>query len=437
MRKALRLARREYVASTRTKGFIIGLLIAPIVMSGGMIAMKLTEGHVDTRDRRVAVIDRSGRLMPSIAADSATRNEREVHDAQSGDKVRPAYLFEEVPAEPDRAAQHLSLSERVRNGELTAFLDIGEDVMAPEAETGGGRITYHGKGAALDELRRWTEYVVNPHLRRLRCVEAGVDPAVVDALFQWLPVQAMGLVDVDGDSGRISEARRDHPAEAVAVPVAASLMMIIMMLMGAMPLLNSVMEEKTQRIAEVLLGSMTPFEFMMGKVVGGLAVSLTATAFYALVGTGAVVYMGWSDRVPWHILPWFAAYMVLAILMMGAGLASLGAACSDTKDAQNLGLPGVLPIMIPMFLLGPVLKEPNSALATWASMVPPFSPLLIIMRLGHPEGIPSWQPWIALAGVATFALFTIFVGGRIFRIAILTQGQTPRLGDLVRWALRG
>ncbi|MFC1526075.1 ABC transporter permease [Candidatus Latescibacterota bacterium] len=437
MRKALRLARREYIASTRTKGFLIGLLIAPIVMSGGLIAMKLTEGQVDTRDRRVAVIDRSGRLMPSILADAESRNGRYVLDSESGEKVKPAYLFEEVPAAPDRPSQHLALSERVRRGELAAFLDIGEDVMAPDLEAGGGRITYHGKGTALDELRRWIENVVNPHLRRLRLVEAGVDPASVDALLHWLPVQAMGLVDVDGDSGQISVARRDHPAEAVAVPIAASFMMILMMLMGAIPLLNSVMEEKTQRIAEVLLGAITPFEFMMGKVLGGLAVSLTATAFYALIGVVAVVYMGWADHVPYGILPWFVPYMVLAILMLGSGLAALGAACSDAKDAQNLGLPAVLPIIVPMFLLGPVLKEPNSALATWVSLVPPLSPMMMMMRLGHPEGIPLWQPSVALVGVALFTVFTIFAGGRIFRIAILTQGQSPRMGELVRWALRG
>ena len=90
-----------------------------------------------------------------------------------------------------------------------------------------------------------------------------------------------------------------------------------------------------------------------------------------------------------------------------------------------------------MFLLGPVMKEPNSTLAFWASLVPPLSPLLMTMRLAHPEGVPSWQPWLALVGVAAFAVLTVFAGGRIFRIAILTQGQTPRLGNLVRWAIRG
>jgi len=437
VRKILRLARREYVASTRTKGFLIGLLIAPFFMSGGMIAMKLTEGHVNTRDRRVAVIDRSGRLMPSIAADAASRNQREVHDAETGEKVDAAYLFEEVVPLADRKAQQLALSQRVRDGELAAFLDIGADVMAPDLQAGGGRITYHARGAALDELRRWIENVVNPHLRRLRLIAAGVEPAAVDALLHWLPVQAMGLAEMDADSGLVRAARRDHPAEAVAVPIAASLLMILMMLMGAIPLLNSVMEEKTQRIAEVLLGSISPFEFMMGKVVGGLAVSLTASAFYVLVGVVAVVYLGWADRVPFHLLPWFAAFMVLAILMVGGGLAALGAACSDAKDAQNLGLPAVFPILVPMFLLGPVMREPNSALVTWASLVPPFSPMLMMMRLGHPEGIPAWQAWVALALAAALAIVTIFAGGRVFRIAILTQGKAPRLSDLARWALRG
>jgi ABC-2 type transport system permease protein len=123
--------------------------------------------------------------------------------------------------------------------------------------------------------------------------------------------------------------------------------------------------------------------------------------------------------------------------MLGSGLAALGAACSDAKDAQNLGFPAIIPILVPMFLLGPIMKEPNSALATWVSLVPPLSPMMMMMRIGHPEGIPLWQPSIALVGVALFTVLTIFAGGRIFRIAILTQGQSPRLGDLMRWALRG
>jgi ABC-2 type transport system permease protein len=137
------------------------------------------------------------------------------------------------------------------------------------------------------------------------------------------------------------------------------------------------------------------------------------------------------------VLPWFFAYTLLAIVMLGATYAAFGSVCNDPSEAQSLVLPGMLPVMIPMFVLVPVLREPTSTFATGLSFVPFFTPMLMLIRQTVQESIPVWQPWLGIAGMILFAAFCVWAGGRVFRVAILMQGTPAKLGNIVRWALRG
>ena len=129
--------------------------------------------------------------------------------------------------------------------------------------------------------------------------------------------------------------------------------------------------------------------------------------------------------------------MVLAIFMYGSLFAAIGSACNDTKDIQSLSMPVMLPMIIPMFMIMPVLREPACAFSTWLSLFPPFTPTLMMLRLSTPAGVPLWQPAVGMAGVLLTTLFTVWAGGRIFRVGLLMQGKPPKLGEILRWAVRG
>jgi len=202
-------------------------------------------------------------------------------------------------------------------------------------------------------------------------------------------------------------------------------------------MLQSVMEEKTQRIAEVLLGSVRPFELMMGKLLGGIAVSFTTSAVYIIGGVFVVRYMGLGKYIPYHLLPWFFVYMPLAVIMFGSMSAALGSACNEAKDAQSLSFPVMVPAIIPMFIYFMVLKEPLSGFSTWISLFPTFTPTLMLLRQATPAGVPTWQPIAGLFGILVFTILSVWVGGRIFRVAILMQGTPPKLVNIARWAIRG
>jgi len=317
MRKILRFVKREYLAAVKTKGFIIMLLLMPVLMGGSGIAMYLLRGQVDTTDKRVVMIDRSGLVADMVLKAAEERNAAAVLDKETGKKVQPAYVFQMIePNDTDPRTQRLELSDRVRGGELHAFLEIGPNVLHPTGEQNTFRIKYHGKNAAVDNIRNWLNNVINPYLRKTRLSEAGVDESKADEIMAWLQVEAMGLVSVDEETGEIKEARKTGEAEAILVPAVLFFLMFMLVMMGAMPLLQSTMEEKTQRIAEVLLGSLQPHQFMAGKVFGGLLVSLTGASVYVAGGVFFMGRLGLTEFIPFHIIPWFFTFLILEIVMV-------------------------------------------------------------------------------------------------------------------------
>lgn len=437
MRKLLRFAKREYLASVKTKGFIIMLVLMPVLMGGTSIAMILLQDKVDTKDKKVAVLDRSAVIADVLLAAAKERNDKDIFD-KNGKKIQPAYVFEIVrPDNTNPEAQKLNLSNRIDEGELHAFLDIGPNVLNLEGDENTFRMTYHAQNAAMDNIRTWLNNMINNYLRMKRMRDAGVDTSQADQFLKWIQVEAMGLVSVDEETGEIQAAQKSSEAAAIFVPIILFMLMFMMVMMGAMPLLQSTMEEKTQRIAEVLLGSLTPFEFMGGKVLGGLGVALTGTLFYLCGGIFIVSKMGGADFIPFHIIPWFLIFLIFEIIMVGSMLAALGSACNDPKDAQNLTFPAMIPVMFPMFVFMPILQEPTSGFATWMSLFPWFTPMLMLLRKATPMDIPAWQPWIGLAGVMLFTVLSVWMGGRIFRVGILMQGGAPKIGKIIRWAFRG
>jgi ABC-2 type transport system permease protein len=438
MVKTLKVAKREYLAAVRTRGFLIGLLLMPIFMGGSGIVMMATRGRVDTTDKRIAVVDRSGVIADALVKAAEDRNKNDIFDKATGKRTKPAYVIEVVPPnEANPAKQRLDLSDRVRSRELHAFIEIGPGVASPEADSASSRIAYHAENAVVDDIRGWLEWPINGQVRKLRMARLGVNEAAAKELMAWSRVEGLGLVSVDPATGRIIEAEKSSEARAIGVPFIMQMLMFMMIMMGAVPLLNSVMEEKTQRIAEVLLGSVKPFEFMMGKVMGGVAVSMTGALVYVAGGAAFASRMGVANYIPYDVLPWFFAYMVLAIFMLGSVFAAFGSICNDARDAQSLMMPAMLGVIVPMFVMVPVVQDPLSHFAMGLSLFPVFTPMLMVLRISTPISLPAWQPWAGVLVMLAFTTFVVWAGGRVFRVAILMQGRPPSFRDMIRWGVRG
>lgn len=438
MNKIWTLFKREYRAAVRTKSFIISLLLVPIMMGGGFAAMIIMEKNKDTDDKRFVVVDHSGLMTGPLNEALEARNSKEIFHTHTGDKIDAAYLVEYMePDLQDPQGQQLALSGRVESQKLYAFIEIGPDILHPAGEGKQAYLKYYSQHSFNDQIRYWFQNVVNNNLRELRATELNLDEAQAKDLLWWINVDGMGLVTVDKKTGEQQEAEKTNELQTFLVPYVLLILMFMLVMMSAIPQLSSVMEEKNEKIAEVLLGTITPFQFMMGKVMGGIGVSLTTAAIYVAAGVFTLNYIGMESLIPVDVLPWFFIFTTLFVLMVGSGMAALGATCNDNKDAQSLTFPGILPAIIPMFLIAPIIADPTGPLATTMALIPPFTPTVMVMRMASSVTIPMWQPVVGLLGVILYTIFTVWIGARIFRTAILIQGQKPNLATLYKYAFKG
>lgn len=438
MNKTFVIAKREYRAAVRTKGFLVTLILLPIFMGGGLIVLALTKDKVDITDKRIAVVDQSGILGEHLRNKADERNGRDLRDTVSGEKKFPAWYIDLVaPDTMNPETQKLQLSDQVRNKQINAFIQIGPEIIHPVPGDDRSRVFYFSENPLMDEARNWIGYVLNEKIRELRLAEMGIEQERVRDLFYWVNLEGMGLTKIDTRTGDIQASRKSNEFEIIFVPYILMFLMFMTLMMSAVPLLNTVMEEKSERIAEVLLGSVTPAEFMMGKVIGGLAVSFTTTGIYILGAILTINYLDLGELIPYPVLPWFFVYMFLNIIMVGSIMAALGSTCNDSKDAQAIQFPAMLPLIIPMFVMMPVIQNPLGSLATTLSLIPPFTPMLMMVRQATQVTIPVWQPIAGLAGVVIFTLLSVWAGGRIFRSCIIMHGKRPKFGTMLRQMLKG
>ncbi|MEA1876190.1 MAG: ABC transporter permease [Bacteroidota bacterium] len=437
MNKVWILIKREYRAAVKTKGFIIGLVVLPVLMGGTIGIMLLTKDNVDLKSKTVLVIDESESVGQFLINTAKDRNQNLITDKETGEQIQPEYLFSLIEKESDFDAQKLALSEKVRDKEIHAFLHIGQNVIHQGEYPEESRIRYYSENSSMDPVKGWVSGNANSFIRQARVEALGIDEASVQNLFQWIDAEGMGLVTVDSKTGTVTDAKRSSELESFLVPYMMLMLIFMMIMMSAIPLLQSVMEEKSERIAEVLLGSVTPTEFMLGKVLGGLAVALTTASIYVFGAIITIRVLDYGDFIPYEILPWFFVYLVLAVILYGTIMAALGSSCNDSKDAQAIQFPAMIPIMIPMFVIMPVIQNPLGGLATWMSLFPPFTPMLMLVRQATPVTIPLWQPIVGLIGVFLFTAMSVWAGGRLFRSCIIMVGKRPKLGTMIKYIIRG
>lgn len=431
------MARRDYLASVRTKAFLVGLVVAPLLFGGFAIGMAVFKERPDTGVKTIAILDRTGLAAAAVSEAAREKNNRDLFNKTTGVQVMPRYVFETLaPEAGDPNAQRFALSERVRKRDLLAFVEIGAKAIRPDQDEAASKVAYYTNAGGIDEMRRWLADSVNVGLRRVRMGQLGIDPSHFQDLEKTVELERMSLFTRNEKTGEIEPARKKSDLESFAVPVVMVLLLSMIVMVGAAPMLAAVTEDKTNRV-EMLLGVATPFELMMGKVLAAIGLSLTSSAFYLLAGTLVVQSMGVAGMVPFDVLPWFYVYLLAEVIVMCAFAAALGAACSSPQEAQSLGVLPVSPVMIPLMIMMPILKQPNGLMATAVSLFPPFTPVLMLLRQSMPGGVPTWQPWVGLAGVAGWTFLMSVAAARVFRVGILMQGKPPKAAELLRWAIRG
>lgn len=425
------VASTEFGTVVRTKGFLIGLLLMPVLV-GVSIGVQVLMKRTDTRPRNFAVVDRSGWLREPIEQGARIRTEML---AKAGRKVPE---FHPVDAPADAAeGQLLELSDRVRKGDLFAFVEIPPTIAEPG---GGAAVKYYSDTPNDDDLREWLGGVINEQVRSRRFRDAGLDRALADRLSQPVETENLGLLSraqagSPGAPGAVQAAQKVDKVRTIAVPAVLMFILFMVVMATGPQLLNSVLEEKMSKISEVLLGSLTPFELMLGKLLGYLGIALLLASIYVGGGFGVVAYYGYAGVVTPSLLAILGLFLLLAILIYGSLFMAVGSACSELKDAQSLMMPVMIISIIPAYVWFPVVQSPSSPMAVGLSLFPFFTPYLMLMRMALSPAPPFWQVGLGILLTALTALACVWAASKIFRIGLLMQGKAPSFRELGRWVL--
>jgi ABC-2 type transport system permease protein len=439
MRKTIVVAVREYQAAVKTKAFLIGLLMMPLMFGGGILVQILFRNNVDIKDKRVAVVDYTGQLFDGLNQASDIRNRALIYegDGAARKQIQPRYIMERVdPGTNDAPHMSLALSDRVRRKEIFAFVIIEPNALQPGDKPAQSFVHYHSESPTYDQIQQWIAGPLNERIQQMRLQAADLDARIVREATRRVLVGNLGLVKADA-AGNPIQAEQSNVAANIFVPIGLLMLMFMVVMGSATPLMNSVLEEKMQRIAEVLLSSIPSFQLMLGKLLGTVAVALTTVSVYMFGAYLALKRSGYVQYFPWDQVLWFVAFLGLAVLMFGSIFIAIGASVTDMKEAQSMMTPVILLLVSPMFVWFNIVREPNSTMALVMSLIPPLTPMLMIVRQSVPPGVPIWQPLVGIALVLAATLICVFAAGRIFRIGILMQGKGAKVSEMVRWALRG
>jgi ABC-2 type transport system permease protein len=198
-------------------------------------------------------------------------------------------------------------------------------------------------------------------------------------------------------------------------------------------LLSSTIEEKSNRVMEVLLSAVSPIQLMSGKILGQMCVGIAILCLYGGAGMFALVAFALLDVIDFMNLVYLGIYFVIAFSLIACVMAAVGSAVNDIREAQSLLGPIMIVLVIPMMLWMPILRNPNSMFAQVASFVPPIGPFVMVLRVAGSEKIPAWQiPATIVVGFISVGVF-LWATAKIFRIGVLMYGKAPNLGTLIRW----
>jgi ABC-2 type transport system permease protein len=431
MQKILTVAVREFSAMVATKAFLLSLVMMPLLMGGGLILMPLLTKFGGGKDRTILVADGTGQLLATLQNKANARTDylkavstnAEGSDSKSAEKESPFEQSDRFLIEPTDSAtltdeDRLALSDKIRNGELYAFVEIPAAIIDPAPDQALPTIEFVSSDAAISSARQWMSSILQAELRDIRFKKLGIDGELVAQADLPTVVEPMSLYSAESD-GTLKNSQGANTLLTLFLPFGIMMLMFMIIFLAAQPMLESGMEEKSQRIAELLLGSITPNQLMSGKLLGNVAGSLLIFMIYGVGGWFVLNSNGWADSLPWSLMPYFIVFQVLGVLFYSSIFLTVGASISDLKEAQSVLLPVWMFIMLPMMVWFVVIRDPNGVVPFGLSFFPPTASMMMILRLATGQAIPAWQAPLAAVVLLVSTLGVIYVAGKLYRISLL------------------
>jgi ABC-2 type transport system permease protein len=476
MSKILTIAWREFLATVLTKGFLVGLLLPPVLMTVAIVAMPLllnkkppsVAGHI-------AVIDQTGVVAQRIADAFSVEKLEQRRKAKL--KAAMAQGAESVGLDPSTADQAMKAAEQNRSplgvpGGLAALPDLPSlrvQVLPRDADIELEKqpiLSATGREQAAEGRDARLALLIVPAGVIAASTNAGEEPAYASYdLFVAPRLDPEVQSDIGDEAGRaIVDARleaagfdtqkirgllsrpesqtkavtkegerKTNQAAAFLVPGGFMILLWISIFTAGQYLLAGTIEEKGNRVMEVLLSAASPMQLMVGKIIGKGAVGAVILVLYGGVGIGALIVFAMTHLIAWQTLALTLIYFLIAYGTIACIMAAIGAAVTEVTEAQSLLGPVMMILVIPMMLWMPIMRNPNSGFAQACSFIPLINPFVMVLRISGSEPIPQWQiPASILVGIAT-VLVLAWMSAKVFRIGVLMYGKPPDFRTLLKW----
>jgi ABC-2 type transport system permease protein len=418
MRKLRLIVKREYLTRVKTKGFVIGTIIVPLLGVAFCMLIVFLVNHTSNHSMRLAIVDNSGTLAQPI---------RNALEAKS-DNGQPDFTIVETilrPASPEAVQQ--DLRARIHSSNLDAYLWIPQDpsqsfelhMQNPSNFSHDGLLSNAVYHAVISE----------------RLNERGVQ---LDDMPDILRGTKLKLLKVS-ETGEAEER-----GQSIGIAIALVVLLYMALLIYGIITMRSVLEEKSTRTMEVLISAVRPFELLCGKILGVAAVAFTQFGIWMisialLFSYGILVKLSIGEgspmsgvHVPISLVLYAAVYFFGGYFLYSSMFAAIGAACSNEQDAQQLQWLAMAPLVFCMLIYGLIINDPTSAISVVLSEIPFFSPVLMPLRISL-QTLPPWQIILSLALLFVATVGAVYASAKIYRVGILMYGKRPSLVEMFRW----
>jgi ABC-2 type transport system permease protein len=464
MKKILHVAGREFMATVTTKGFVFGILIAPVAIALLIFLLPRYITKVPPKvEGQVVVIDPTGAVTEGVAAYLTPERfaERRAKTTRDIEGATPAALRGATAASTGAQASvkqsidtALGSVPRLQVVALPGGTDqeaAKTPLKVPLPDHGAGPDTRLAvivvdadavRPADGKEIYGTYELFLRDKLddRLVDDLHAAMREAIVASRLQVAGFDAGRIKILSSvprpDSRTVTAAgeRTTNKELNIILPAAFMILLLVSVMTSGQYLLTSTVEEKSNRVVEVLLSAVSPMELMTGKIVGQMCVGLLVLVLYAGLGLLALVSFATLGLVDPFLLVFLLIFFVLAYFMFASMMAAIGSAVNEMREAQSLMTPIMMVLMIPWILWMPLSREPNSLLAIVLSFVPPFSSFVMLLRMTSVSPPPMWQAWLSVAiGVGGVYAALVFAA-KVFKVGLLMYGKPPTFGTLVKWA---
>jgi ABC-2 type transport system permease protein len=453
MKNILLIAKREFIATVATRAFIIGLLIVPALIAlFALIGPRLFNFRNYKVRGEVAIIDSTARVVTElrqtfdparIAARRKEEAERALNgipqqvreqasrtaDQSFGSALGPIPEIRILEPAPDPGLEQakkwlLTPSEGAKHLALVVIHEnaVEPDQGSPEYGTYDLYLPPDLDDRAAAEIQRGLrEAIVNARLQA-----RDLDQETIDAIVRIPAVKSVTVT-------------RDREQETVRgfntlLPAAFGVLLLMGVMGGGGQLLTSTVEEKSSRVAEVLLSAVSPMELMAGKLLGQMAISLIGMALYLVMGIALLASFALFGLLDFSLILYLLIFFMITYFVMGSLMMAVGAAVNEMKEAQSLMAPLTIVFMVPWILWMPISSNPASTLSIVMSFIPPVNTFAMLLRMASNVPPPAWQVWISIAIGVGSVIAAVWFSAKVYRIGLLMYGKPPNFATLVRWA---